>query len=270
MRNLGYIEGKNAAIEYRYAEGELDRLLELAAELVRLKVDVIFAAGTRPALAAKNATGTVPVVMISSDPLGSGLVKSLATPGGNITGLSFMAQELGSKRLELFRETFPRVRHLAVLWNAVSTLVLRETKTAAETLGFKILLLEVASPEDFDRAFTLLTRERADGLFTFTSSLLTANRKRIVEFAVENRLPAIYHHEEFVEDGGLMSYGTNYNDLFRRAAAYVDKILRGANPAGLPVEQPTKFDLVINLRTAEQIGVTIPPNVLYRADKVIR
>jgi putative tryptophan/tyrosine transport system substrate-binding protein len=271
LRELGYVEGQNIIIEYRYAESRTERFPELAADLVRLKVDVIVASGTRANLAAKKATGAIPIVMANSDdPLGSGLVESLARPGGNVTGFSSMGQELGGKRLELFREAFPKVRRLAFLWNAVSNSLLRETQTAAQTLGFKILSLEVRGPEDFDGAFSLLTRERSDGLFTFTSAFMTANRKRIVEFAAKNRVPAIYHNEQFVEDGGLMSYATSIRDLHHRAATYVDKILKGAKPADLPVEQPIRFEFVINLKTAKQIGLTIPPNVLARADKVIR
>lgn len=269
LRNLGYIEGQNIMIEYRYAESRTERLPELAADLVRLKVDVIFVAGTRAAVAVKNATGTIPIVMISSDPLGSGLIESLARPGGNVTGVSLMFQELGGKRLELFREAFPQVRRLAALWNVIAHSHLRETQTAAQRLGFEILSLEIRGPEDFDSAFVLLTREQPHGLFTFTSALLSANRKRIVEFAAKNRLPAIYHNEGFVEAGGLMSYAPSLRGSFRRAATYVDKILKGTKPADLPVEQPMKFELIINLKTAKEIGLTIPPSVLARADGVI-
>jgi len=270
LRNLGYIEGQNIHIEYRNVESRIERLPELAADLVRLKVDVIFVAGTLAAVAVKNATGTIPVVMISSDPLGSGLIESFARPGGNVTGVSLMFQELGGKRLELFREAFPQVRRLAALWNVVDNSLLRETQAAAQTLGFEMLSLEIRGPEDFDSAFALLTREQPHGLFTFTSALLSANRKRIVEFAARSRLPAIYHNEGFVEDGGLMSYGPSLRGSFRRAATYVDKILKGRKPADLPVEQPMKFELIINLKTAKQIGVTIPPKVLARADGVIK
>jgi putative ABC transport system substrate-binding protein len=271
LRQLGYVEGQNIIIEYRYAESRTERFPDLVADLVRLKVDVIVASGTQANLAARKATGAIPIVMANSDdPLGSGLVESLARPGGNVTGFSSMGRELSGKRLELFREAFPKVRRLAVLWHTAANPAFRETQTAAQTLGFKILSSEVRGPEDLDSAFALLTGERSDGLFTVSSAFMTVNRKRIVEFAAKNRLPAIYHNEQFVEDGGLMSYATSIRDLHRRAATYVDRILKGAKPADLPVEQPTKFELVINLKTAKQIGLTIPPNVLARADKVIR
>jgi putative ABC transport system substrate-binding protein len=271
LRQLGYVEGQNIIIEYRYAESRTERFPDLVADLVRLKVGVIVASGTQANLAARKATGAIPIVMANSDdPLGSGLVESLARPGGNVTGFSSMGRELSGKRLELFREAFPKVRRLAVLWHTAANPAFRETQTAAQTLGFKILSSEVRGPEDLDSAFALLTGERSDGLFTVSSAFMTVNRKRIVEFAAKNRLPAIYHNEQFVEDGGLMSYATSIRDLHRRAATYVDRILKGAKPADLPVEQPTKFELVINLKTAKQIGLTIPPNVLARADKVIR
>jgi putative ABC transport system substrate-binding protein len=242
----------------------------LAAELVRLKVDVIVVVGTRAAIAVKNATRTIPIVMISSDPLGSGLIESLAKPGGNLTGLSLMFQELGSKRLELFRETFPRVRRLAFLWNATSRSQFSEMQRATKFFRIEILSLELTTPGDFDRAFMRMTRERPDGLFTYSSALLSANRKRIVEFAEKQKLPAIYHNEGFVEDGGLMSYAPSLRESLRRAATYVQKILHGRKPTDLPVEQPMKFYFIINLNTAKQIGVTIPSNVLVRADRVIR
>ena len=271
LRQLGYVEGQNIIIEYRYAESRTERFPDLVADLVRLKVGVIVASGTQANLAAKKATGAIPIVMANSDdPLGSGLVESLARPGGNVTGFSSMGQELGGKRLELFREAFPKVRRLAVLWHTAANPAFRETQTAAQTLGFKILSSEVRGAEDLDSAFALLTRERSDGLFTVSSAFMTVNRKRIVEFAAKNRLPAIYHNEQFVEDGGLMSYATSIRDLHRRAAKYVDRILKGAKPADLPVEQPTKFEFVINLKTAKQVGINIPQSVLYRVDKVIR
>jgi putative ABC transport system substrate-binding protein len=271
LHDVGYVEGQNIIIEYRYAESRTERFPDLVADLLRLKVDVIVASGTQANLAAKRATGTIPIVMANSDdPLGSGLVKSLARPGGNVTGFSSMGQELGGKRLELFREAFPKVRRLAVLWHTTANPAFRQMQTPAQTLGFKILSLEVRGPEDFDNAFAMVTRERSDGLFTVTAAFMTVNRKRIVKFAAKNRLPAIYHNEQFVEDGGLMSYATSIRDLHHRAATYVDKILKGTKPADLPVEQPTKFEFVINLKTAKQIGLTIPPNVLARADRVIR
>jgi putative ABC transport system substrate-binding protein len=271
LRQLGYVEGQNIIIEYRFAESRIDRLPELTADLVRLKVDVIVATGTQASLVAKKATGTIPIVMANADdPLGRGLVESLARPGGNITGLSSMSLELNGKRLELFRETFPKARRLAVLWHTASNPAFRETQAAAQTLEFKTVSFEARGPEDFDTLFALIAGERSDGLFTVNSAFMNANRKRIVEFAAKNRLPAIYSTENFVADGGLMSYTAGLQDLHRRAATYVDKILKGAKPADIPVEQPTKFELVINLKAANQIGLTIPPNVLARADKVIK
>jgi putative ABC transport system substrate-binding protein len=271
LRQLGYFEGQNIFIEYRYAESRTERLPDLVADLVRLKVDVIAASGTQANLAAKKGAGAIPIVMTNSDdPLGSGLVESLARPGGNVTGFSSLGQELSGKRLELFREAFPKVRRVAVLWHTTANPAFRMTQTAAQALGIKILSSEVRGPEDFDNAFALVTRERSDGLFTVTAAFMTLNRKRIVEFAAKNRLPAMYHNEQFVEDGGLMSYATSIQDLHYRAATYVDKILKGAKPAELPVQQPMKFDFVVNLKAAEQIGVTIPPNLLVRAQRVIR
>ena len=271
LRQLGYVEGQNIIIEYRYGENSNERLPDLAADLVRLKVNIIVAGGTEAIRAAKKATGTIPIVMgISSDPLGSGLVESLARPGGNVTGLSAMSPELSGKRLELFREAFPKIRRPAVLWYTASNAAFKETQAAAQALGLRILSLQVRRPEDLDRAFALVTRERSDGLIPISSAFLSANRKRILEFAKKNKLPAIYPNELYVEDGGLMSYAASIQDSFRRAAVYVDKILKGRTPSDLPVEQPMKFEFVINLKTAKQIGVTIPPNVLVRADKVIR
>jgi putative ABC transport system substrate-binding protein len=271
LRNLGYIEGQNVNIEYRYANSRTDRLPELAADLVRIQVDVIVAGGTQVNLAAKKATNTIPIVMANADdPLGSGLVQSLARPGANVTGLSSMSLELNGKRLELFREAFPKVRRLAVLWHTLSNPAFRETQAAAAPLGFEIRSLEVRGRTELERAFPLITKDRVDGLFPVTSAFMSANRKPIVEFAAKNRLPALYPNDEYVADGGLMSYAANVHEMHRRAATYVDKILKGAKPADLPVEQPTKFELVINLKTAKQIGLTIPPNVLARADRVIK
>jgi putative ABC transport system substrate-binding protein len=270
LRQRGYVEGQNIIIEVRYAEGRPERLPDLAADLVRLKVDVIVTGGTL-VRAAKDATSTIPIVMLfSSDPVGNGLVASLARPGGNVTGLSSMAVELGGKRLELFKEAFPKVRRPAVLWQVTSDLAFSETQTAAQALGLKIRPLELRGPEDFDGVFAVATKERLDGLFTVASAFLTANRKRIVEFALKNKLPAMYHNEDFIEAGGLMTYAPSLLDMHRRAATYVDKILKGTKPSDLPVEQPMKFELIISLKTAKQIGVTIPPNFLVRANKVIR
>ena len=271
LRKLNYIEGQNILVEYRYADSKAELLAENIAGLIRLKVDVIVAGGTQANVAAKKATSTIPIVIANSDdPLGSGLVESLSRPGGNVTGLSSMSQELSGKRLELFKEAFPKVRRLAVLWHSGSAAGFKETRTAAQDLGFVVRSLEVKRQADLDNAFATITKEHLDALFAVTSSFMTTNRKRIVEFAGKNKLPTIYSNAEYVEEGGLMSYAANSLDLHRRAATYVDKILKGAKPADLPVEQPKKFEFIVNLKTAKQIGLTIPPNVLARADKVIR
>jgi ABC-type uncharacterized transport system substrate-binding protein len=271
LRKLNYIEGQNIIVEYRYADSKADLLAEHITELIQLKVDIIVAGGTQANVEVKKATSTIPIVIANSDdPLGSGLVESLARPGGNATGLSSMSQELSGKRLELFKEVFPKVRRLAVLWHSASDGGFKETQAAAQGLGFVVRSLEVKRAEDLDNTFATITKERLDGLFAVTSSFMTTNRKRIVEFAGKHKMPAIYSNAEYVEEGGLMSYATNSLDLHRRAATYVDKILKGAKPAELPVEQPTKFELVINLKTAKQVGLTIPPNVLARADRVIK
>ncbi len=271
LRDLGYVEGQNIVIEYRYAEGETVRFPDLAAELVRLKMDVIVTVSTPGVLAAKKATRTIPIVFVSvNDPVASGVVASLAHPGGNITGLSTLAPELGGKKLELLKETFPKVTRVAYLWNPDSPAGLSEMQAAAQALGLQLQSLEVRSSNDFDSAFEAVLRERAHALITSPNPVVITHHKRIVEFAAERRLPAMYYDREFVEAGGLMSYGPDYSDLYRRAATYVDKILKGAKPADLPVEQPMKFELVINLKTAKQISVTIPQSVLFRADKVIK
>ena len=274
LREFGYVEGQNLIIEYRYAEGTLDRLPELAAELVRLKVDAIFCTSTPAAQAAKKATTTVPIVSVSGDPVGLGLVASLARPGGNITGLANLTSELAGKRLEVLKEVVPSVSRVAVLWNPVasssSALRMRETEAAAPSLGIKLQHVEVREANDFERAFSALKRERADALFPLRSPFISNHVKRIVELAAKNLLPGMYDASEFPEAGGLMSYGTMLPDLDRRAAVYVGKILKGAKPADLPVEQPTKFELVVNLKTANQIGLTIPQKVLARADRVIK
>jgi len=271
LHNLGYIEGQNINIEYRYADSKTDRLPELATDLVRLDVDVIVAGGTQVNLAAKKATGIIPIVMANADdPLGSGLVQSLARPGANVTGLSSMSLELNGKRLELLREAFPKARRLAVIWHTLSKPAFKETQAAATPLGFEIRSLEVRGRTELESALPLIAKERVDGLFPVTSAFMSANRKPIVEFAAKRRLPALYPNDEYVVDGGLMSYAANVHEMHRRAATYVDRILKGAKPSDLPVEQPTKFELVINLKTAKQIGLTIPPNVLARADRVIR
>ncbi len=274
LRELGYVEGKNLVIEYRYADGKLDRLPDLAAELVRLKVDIIVTIGPGPTLAAKKASGTIPIVFAgASDPVGTGLVSSLAQPGGNITGLSLMAPDLDGKRLELLKEAVPKVARMAFLWRSGGSrgnLPLTDMEAAAKALGLKLLSLEVRSLDDFEDAFARAKKERAQALITTTGALINTQQRRVLDFATKNRLPAIYHYSEFAEAGGLMSYGPNNADVFRRAADFVDKILKGAKPADLPVQQATKFEFIINLKAAKQIGLTIPPNVLARADKVIR
>jgi len=272
LRELGYVEGKNILIEYRYTEGKYERLPDLAAELVRLKVDVIVTTG-RAVLAAKKASPTIPIVFAAAvDPVG-GLVSSLARPGGNITGLSVMAPDLDGKRLELLKEAFPKVARVAFLWESGSTgenLPLTEMEAAAKALGLKLQSLQVRSLDDFDGAFARAKREGAQALITFSRPLVNTQQRQVLDFAAKNRLPAIYHTSEFVEAGGLMSYAPNFTDLFRRAADFVDKILKGTKPAEIPVEQPMKFEFIVNLKAAKQIGVTIPPNVLVRADRVIR
>jgi putative ABC transport system substrate-binding protein len=274
LKELGYIEGKNIAFEYRYAEGKADRLPALAAELVVLKVDVIVTSATPSVLALKKATSTIPIVFVAvADPVASGLVASLARPGGNVTGLTILAVELSGKRVELLKEAVPKVTRVAFLWNSANpglTPAWREAQAAAQALGLQLQSLEVRSSNDFDSAFETALRERAQALITPPEALFNTHLKRIVEFAAKNRLPAMYAFTEAVDAGGLMLYAPNYADQFRRAATYVDKILKGTKPADLPVEQPTKFEFIINLKAARQIGLTIPPTVLARADKVIR
>jgi putative ABC transport system substrate-binding protein len=278
MKELGYIEGKNITAEYRFAEGAPERLPNLAAELVRLNVDIIVAPGSG-ALAAKKATNTMPIVVTyAADPVGSGFVASLAHPGGNVTGLSGFVSELGGKQIELLKEAFPSVSRVAVFWwNRTNpsgigqdTLLLGEMKVAAGALRVTLQLLDLRGLDDFEPAFSAIKGERANALIVLRNPLTATHRTRIADFAAKSRLPAMYGDKEFVDAGGLMSYGVNIADLWGRAAVYVDKILKGAKPADLPVEQPTKFEFVINLKTAKQIGLTIPPNVLARADKVIK
>jgi putative ABC transport system substrate-binding protein len=277
LRDLGYVEGRNVVIEYRDAEGKYDRLPALAAELVALKVDVILAGGTPQALAAKQATGTIPIVFAGvSDPVTSGLVASLARPGGNVTGLATLVPELVGKCLEQLKQAVPGVSRVAVLWHPGVTGertakdVLKRAEVAARALGVRPLFVEARGPEDFDRAFSDMTRARAGALTALPSVMFILERRRLVDLAAKNRLPAVYPWRDFVDAGGLMSYGPNIADLFRRAATYVDKILKGAKPADLPVEQPTKFELVINLKTAKALGLTIPQSLLQRADEVIQ
>jgi putative ABC transport system substrate-binding protein len=274
LRELGHIEAKNIFIEYRFAEGKLDRLPGLAAGVARLNVDIIVTAGNEAVQAAKKATQTIPIVMaFSGDPVGAGFVASLARPGGNITGLSRINIELTAKRLELLNETVPSATRIAVLFNPegrVPMLALKEAQAAAQKLGLQIQALEMQAPQDIESAFRSAARERAGAVMTLAGGFTGFYRTRIVNLAAKSRLPAMYNNSRFVDDGGLMSYASNQREEFRRAALYVDKILKGAKPADLPVEQPTKFELVINLNTAKQIGLTIPPNVLARADKVMR
>jgi putative ABC transport system substrate-binding protein len=274
LRELGYVEGKNIVIEWRYAEGKRDRLPAFAAELVRLKVDVIVTAGPGSTRAAKEATSTIPIVMAQdSDPVGSGLVSSLARPGGNITGLSTLSAELSGKRLELLKEVVPKLSRVAVLGTSPdpsNAQVRSEVELAAGALGMKLQSIDVLDPKDIEIGFRAATKGRADAVLVLANPVVNSQRKQVVELAAKNRLPAIYYRRDFVEEGGLMTYGVNFLDLDRRATTYVDKILKDAKPADLPVEQPTKFEFIINLKAAKQIGLTIPPNVLVRADKVIR
>jgi putative tryptophan/tyrosine transport system substrate-binding protein len=267
--------GENIVIEWRGADGNRDHRRALAAELVRLKVDVILASGGGDTLAAKEATATIPIVMAQTDdPVASGFVASLARPGGNITGLSTLSRELSGKRLELLKEVVPKLSRVAVFGTSSgpgNAPVLNETKLAAVALGASVQYLDVLSPKDFETAFQAAVKARANGMLWLVSgSVSSGQRAKIVDLAVKSRLPTIYERQNYVSDGGLMSYGINLTDLHRRAATYVDKILKGANPADLPVEQPTKFEFIINLKAAKQIGLTIPPNVLARADKVIK
>jgi putative ABC transport system substrate-binding protein len=274
LRELGYVEGKNIAIEWRHAEETPDRLRELAAELVRLKVDIIVTGGGTVTRVAKELTTKIPIVMaFDNDPVGNGFVGSLARPGGNITGLSTHYPEISGKHLELLKEIVPKLSRVAVLGTStgpVTAQSLRETELAAGAFGVKLQYLDVLGPKDIETAFRAASKGRADAVLVLVGGILFSQRPQIVNLAVKTRLPAIYARPEFVEDGGLMTYGVNISDLFRRAATYVDKILKGTKPADLPVEQPIKFEFIINLKAAKQIGLTIPPNVLVRADKVIR
>jgi putative ABC transport system substrate-binding protein len=272
FRELGYVEGKHFAIEYRSADGRDDRFPALAAELVRLKVDLILTRGTPATLAAKNATGTIAVIIIGvGDPVAQGIVTSLARPGGNLTGLSPMVTETYAKRVELLRALVPRAARIAALFNMGNPAIppqWREVEVAARSLGMQAQLLDVRKPEDLGPAFEAAVRQRADALVVGLDTLTQANRQHIVELAAKHRLPAIYATSEFV--GGLAAYGVNYPDTYRRAASFADKIFRGAKPADLPMEQPTKFELVMNLKTAKALGLTIPPSLLLQADQVIQ
>jgi putative ABC transport system substrate-binding protein len=274
LRDLGYVEGKNIVVEYRWAEGKYERFPALIAELIASKVELIVTAGTPAAVAVKKAAPSTPLVMIAvGDPVGTDLIKSLAHPGGNITGLTSIASDLEGKRLELLREVLPQVSHVAVLWNPASPFQVvseKELQAAARDLGIKVLSLGVKAVEDFDTAFAIVLKERPGALLVLADRLFLHNRARIMKFALKNRLPGVHAYVELVEAGGLMSYGPSYPGMHRRAAYYVDRILKGTKPADLPVERPAKFELVINLQTAKAIGLQIPPNVLARADRVIK
>jgi putative ABC transport system substrate-binding protein len=276
LRQLGYTEGRNIAIEYRGADGRIERFPNLAAELVRLEVDLIFAANTRAALAARQATSTIPIVSaVMGDPVEDGLVASLAQPGGNVTGLTFLAPELTAKRMQLLKDALPNVSRVAALWHPGAygerTMddMLKATEAAARTLGVQLQLIEVRAAGELERAFSTMMKERAEALFLFPTPMLFLARRRIIELAATNRLPSVSQAREFVELGGLIAYGANINDLFRRSTVYVDKILKGAKPADLPVEQPTRFELVINLKTAKTLGIDLPLGLMIRADEMI-
>ena len=273
LRELGYVKGKSIVIEYRYGDGKYERLPSLATELVRLPVDILVAVGAPAAHAAKNATSVIPIVIgNAADPVGTGLVANLARPGGNITGLSDFNLGVVTKRLELLKEVVPTASRVAVLLNPANPtnpLQLTEIRAVASALGVTLLPLEAREPDDIDRAFAVMRKERPEALIVFGDLMFGTHRRRIAELAVKGRLPTIWAVGENVNAGGLMSYGTNFDDLYRRAAGYVDRILKGARPGDLPVEQPTKFELVINLKTAKALGLTIPPSLLLRADQVI-
>ncbi len=273
LRELGYIEGQNLHFEYRWVEGRSDRFPALAADLVRLKVDAIVTWGTPGTSAAKQATTTIPIIMAATgDPVGAGLISSLARPGGNITGQSSLAAELEAKRLELLKELLPSLSRVGVLFNAANPYTVpavKHARLAAQVLGLKLDLVDVRTADDLDSALLTLTRLRPDAALVMAEPFLVSRRARITEFMAKSQFPAAYSQREYVETGGLIAYATNYYELFRRAATFVDKILKGAKPADLPVEQPTKFELVINLKTARALGLTIPQSLLIRADKVI-
>jgi putative tryptophan/tyrosine transport system substrate-binding protein len=274
LRDLGYIEGRNIAMEHRWADLRTDHFGDLAAGLVRAKVDILFTWGSTATAAAKQATSTIPIVFVGvGDPIGQKFVVSLSRPGGNVTGQSNLSRELSQKHLELLKEIVPRLDRLAALRNSdnpVSALQLRETEDAARTFGVQLQVVELSDPAKFDGAFLTMKRQRAEAVIVLADPVFLSHRKRIADLAVNSRLPTIFNVGQYIESGGLIAYGPSLTDMFRRAAIYVDRILKGAKPADLPVEQPTKFELVINLKTAKQIGLTIPPNVLARADKVIR
>ena len=273
LRELGYVEGRNVTLEIRYAEGRTERFPALAAELANLKVDVLVAVSTPGALAAKQATSTIPIVMVSvGEPVEVKLVDSLAHPGGNVTGLSLIAPQLAAKRLDLLKQALPKLLRVTVLWNSANQGMkarFQETQGGAQLLGVTLHSVTIQSPDDFDPLFAAMTRDRPESLLVLADTVTVANRQRTVEFAAKNRVPAIYEARTFVDSGGLMSYGVDFADHYRRTAIYVDKILKGTKPADLPVELPTKFELIINLKTAKALGLTLPPSLLQRADQVI-
>jgi putative tryptophan/tyrosine transport system substrate-binding protein len=273
LRDRGYVEGQNLLIEYRWAEGNDQRFPDLVADLVKLKVDLILTAGTPAALAAKRATQTIPIIMaVAGDAVGTGLVSSLARPGGNLTGLTAMVPDLEGKRLEILREVFPKLAKLVVLLNSANSLTAiqwEQTKISAKALGIQLQPIEVQQRDDFKNAFARVARQRPDAITMVADRFMLAHRTLIVDFVAKTRLPAMYPYRDFVVAGGLMSYAPSYEDLFRRSATYVDKILRGAKPSDLPIEQPTKFELLVNLKAAKALGVVIPPSILLRADQVV-
>jgi putative ABC transport system substrate-binding protein len=273
LRELGHVERQSVAFEVRWADGQIDRLPGLAAELVRLNVDLIVTAGSPAARAAKNATARIPIVMATGgDPVGLGLVATLARPGGNVTGLTTLSRELSGKRLEMLREALPRVVRMGVVWHrtsAIDALTRRETEEAAQTLGIPLAVHGVDGPEELDRALSAVAADHAGAVLFTTSTMFFAHRRQLADLALKHRLPTMFAFREYAEAGGLMAYGPSYTDLFQRAAGYVDRILKGARPADLPVEQPTRFELTLNLKTAKALGLTIPPPVLARADEVL-
>jgi putative ABC transport system substrate-binding protein len=272
LRDLGYVESRTITLEYRFADGQADRLPALVAELAQLPVDVLVVDGTVALRPAQHATTTIPIVMVAGDPVGAGLVASLAHPGGNITGLSMMIPDLSGKRLELLKEAVPHLSRVAALWHRDAPVgpYVQETQAAAQALGLQLQALAVRSPDEFDQSFAAMTSEHANALVVIPSGLFFSHRRQLAALAVQHRLPTMFLEREFVEAGGLMAYGPSLADLSRRAATYVHKILQGAKPADLPVEQPTKFELVINLKTAKELGLTIPPTVLFQADEVMK
>ena len=273
LRDLGYVEGRNVVIDYRYSEAKMERLPDLAAEVLRLKPDVVVTHSAQAVVALKRATTSVPIVMNTGDPVAQGLVASLARPGGNITGLSYFLPEISAKGFELLRETVPSITRVAFLSDSTDPsygLILKELRPTARALGVELQLVEAREANDIDNAFAVMTRKGAGGLQVMAHPVFVTHRTQIAKLAADNRLPTTFSQSEYVDAGGLMSYGVNLDDLWRRAATYVDKILKGTKPADLPVEQPKKFEFVINLKAAKQIGLTIPPNVLARADRVIK